>query len=584
MEQHEFSQGSPAWHEHRLTHHNASDSPAMLGLSKHKTRTQLLHERATGITKDIDPATQRLFDRGHRFEALARPLAEEIIGKKLYPVVGSIENFSASFDGLTMDEAINFEHKTLNAELQRVLEAGEPLPEMYTSQIEQQHMVSGAEKTLFMASAWDDYDNLIAEYHCWVEPDLAMRKRILAGWAQFEQDLDEYVPSEAVVAPVAETTEALPALSIQATGAITILSNLDIFGAKLTEFVGHLNLKPETDQDFANAEAAVKVLANAQTALEAAEANALAQASDVDAMRRTVAAYAKTARDTRLMLEKVIKAEKENRKMAIVAAAKETFAKHIMALESEIMPIALSLAYPDFGGAIKGLKTISSIQDKVNGALATGKIEADAKAQDIRGKLVWFREDAINHDFLFRDLQQIILDNGIEAFKAIATQRIDAHKQAEESRLTLEREKIRAEEEAKAAEKVRADEEARTKADNTEPRPSPPLVTPPELPKASEIGLVGFRETLPLGSPEPGAPPVADTWSPEQRRAVINLGEINRRLGFSVSSDFLESLGFAARVEKNAKLYSECDFPAICRGISQHVLKLAATGGMMAAA
>ncbi len=551
MKQHEdMAQGSQEWHEHRRTHFNASDAPAMLGLSKYKSRTQLIHEIATGITKDVDPATQRLFDRGHRFEALARPLAEEIVGKKLYPVVGSEGNFSASFDGLTMCETINFEHKTLNAELRLIFAAGEPLPEMYASQIEQQHMVSGAEKTLFMASEWDDYGNLIEEHHCWCEPDLAMRERILAGWAQFEKDLAEYVPAEVVVSPVAETTESLPALSIQTSGAISIQSNLSIFGEKLGEFVQRINLKPETDQDFANAEAAVKVLANAQTALETAEAQAMAQASDVDEMRRTVAAYAKTARDTRLMLEKVIKAEKENRKTAIVTAARSAFVDHLKSLEAEIKPITLNIQAPDFGGAIKGLKTISSIQDRIDTALATGKILADAQAIDVRNKLAWLKENAAGYSFLFADLQQIILANGLEAFKAIATQRIDAHKQAEELRLEKERENIRAEEEAKAAEKVAA--------------PPAPQETQP-----APVENVG-----PVAPPVPSAPQAAT--SPEQRRAVINLGEINRRLGFNVSADFLESLGFAARIEKNAKLYSACDFPAICNGISRHVLAVAA--------
>lgn len=562
MEQHDLIQGSEEWHQHRATHFNASDVPAMLGISKYKTRSKLLHEHATGITEDVDSATQRLFDRGHRFEALARPLAEKIIGKKLYPVVGSDGNFSASFDGLTMCETINFEHKTLNAELQRVLEAGEPLPEMYTSQIEQQHMVSGAEKTLFMASEWDDDGNLLEEHHCWCVPDLAMRERIMSGWAQFEKDLAEYVPAEVIVAPVAETTEALPALSIQTSGAITILSNLDIFGAKLGEFVQRINLKPETDQDFANAEAAVKVLVNAQTALETAEAQALAQASDVDAMRRTVAAYAKTARDTRLMLEKVIKAEKENRKTAIVTAARAAFVQHVQALESEIKPITLNVVAPDFGGAIKGLKTISSIQDKVDGALATGKIEADAQAKDIRDKLSWFKENAEGYSFLFADLQHIISGNGLEAFQAIVTQRIDAHKQAENARLEQEREKIRLEEEAKAAAKVAAQ---------------------PVQPATQEAPPTPAENVGPVAAPPVSSAPQAAT-SPEQRRATMNLGEINRRLGFNVSSDFLESLGYPARIEKNAKLYSACDFPAICERISRHVLAVAGKPVMAAAA
>ena len=35
-------QGSPEWHAHRAAHHNASDAPAMLGVSQYNSRTQLL--------------------------------------------------------------------------------------------------------------------------------------------------------------------------------------------------------------------------------------------------------------------------------------------------------------------------------------------------------------------------------------------------------------------------------------------------------------------------------------------------------------------------------------------------------------
>jgi predicted phage-related endonuclease len=112
MQTHDLVQGSDAWHAHRLQHWNASDAPAMMGCSPHKTRTQLLQELQSGITADVDPATQRRFDDGHRFEALARPLAEAILGEDLYPVTGSLGKLSASFDGLTMAEDTAFEHKT----------------------------------------------------------------------------------------------------------------------------------------------------------------------------------------------------------------------------------------------------------------------------------------------------------------------------------------------------------------------------------------------------------------------------------------------------------------------------------------
>ena len=46
--------GSPEWHAHRRKYWNASDAPAMMGVSPYKTREQLLRELATGITAEID--------------------------------------------------------------------------------------------------------------------------------------------------------------------------------------------------------------------------------------------------------------------------------------------------------------------------------------------------------------------------------------------------------------------------------------------------------------------------------------------------------------------------------------------------
>lgn len=221
MEQHDFLQGSPEWHQHRATHFNASDAPAMLGISQYKTRNQLLHEMATGITPEIDAATQRRFDAGHRFEALARTmLAEPIIGKKLYPVIGSEGNLSASFDGLTADDSAAFEHKTLNNSLREALSAGE-IPEQYRAQMEQQLMLSSAGRCLFMASSWNEADELIEEMHQWYEIDPAMRDRLLQGWTQFAIDLENYQHVEHAEKPKAEVCIELPALFVHARGEIT---------------------------------------------------------------------------------------------------------------------------------------------------------------------------------------------------------------------------------------------------------------------------------------------------------------------------------------------------------------------------
>ena len=115
MKTHDLIQGTPAWLAYRTSHFNASDAPAMLGCSPYKTRAQLLREMHTGVPAEVDAGTQMRFNNGHRAEALARPLAEEIVGEDLFPVVGSEGSLSASFDGLTLLEDTGFEHKALNA-------------------------------------------------------------------------------------------------------------------------------------------------------------------------------------------------------------------------------------------------------------------------------------------------------------------------------------------------------------------------------------------------------------------------------------------------------------------------------------
>jgi putative phage-type endonuclease len=473
MKTHNLTQGSPEWHAYRLEHFNASDAPAMLGISQHETRTQLLHRLATGIAPEVDAATQRRFDDGHRFEALARPIAESIIGKELYPVVGSEGKLSASFDGLTMDESICFEHKTLNDKL-RNIQSSDGLPAQYHAQIEQQLMVSGADKCLFMASKWASCGEVEDEVHIWVIKNQDMRNALVQGWTQFSIDLAEYkrklaageiepAKVEVIAAPVMD----LPALSIQVNGSISLITNLQKFGARLNEFVANINKEPSDDQGFADAEQAIKKLQNAQNELEAAEANALAQTSDIDDMRKTVKLYADTARTTRLMLEKMVKARKESIRDEIVQAAGVAFSAHVESLESETRPIKLDVARPDFFGATKGKRTIERLRDAVDTTLANGKINADAIAKDVRAKLAWCKETSTGYGFLFNDLAQII-SKPMDDFQLVVTSRIDKHKADEAARIEAETARIQAEATAKAEREAAAkmaQEEARIRAE-----------------------------------------------------------------------------------------------------------------------
>lgn len=536
METLNLVQGTPEWHAHRATHFNASDAPAMLGVSRYKTRTQLLHEMATGDVPEVDAATQKRFDYGHRFEALARPLAEEFIGQELFPVVGALGKLSASFDGLTMDESIGFEHKTLNADLRAAMAGGgtgASLPPDYRAQMEQQLMISGAQRILFMASSWRG-DELIEEQHCWYESDPQMRAAIEQGWAQFEQDLAAYKPEHVTAQPVGRTPETLPALRVEVTGMVTA-SNLAEFKAHAFEVFAGINTELETDQQFADADKAVKWCGDVEERLAAAKQHALSQTESIDLLFRTIDDIAAEARRVRLNLSKKIDSEKLNRRNAIMAEGAQALAAHVHALNERLgvayMPV--SAAQADFAGAMKGKKTITSLKEAVSTTLANAKIAASAVADRIQINLATLDRLAAEHKTLFPDLG-IVVQKASDDFEALVHSRLAAHKAAEEKKQV-------------AAAAVVASSPA-------------PAVAPAAAPVAATV-----QRAAPAPQAAPNTPP------------SLRLGVLNERLApIQITAGGLASLGFSAAARQGSTvLYHEADFPRICAALVEHLQHIA---------
>lgn len=537
-------QGSPEWLDHRQKYRNASDTPAVTGSSKYKSRAAFMKERATGIVPEVDAATQRRFDDGHHFEALARPLMEKIIGEDLFPVVGVNGPWSASFDGLTMMGDVNAEHKTLNDAI-RACNSADELPSMYREQMEHQMMVSGAEKSLFMATKWKMNDageyELEEEKHFWYLPNSTLRSLIVAAWDQFEKDLANYEFPEEKQVLVADVVKGLPAVMVQVSGSVSIVDNFAMFEVALRDFVDNkLVRSPQTDQDFVDLDEQIKSLKKAEDALDAAEVQMIAQVASVDSMKRTKDMLHKLARDNRLMAEKLLKAEKENRKAEIVTAANREFSDHLATLLKRVgVPIPVT---GSFGEAVKGLKSLDSMRDKVATALANAKIEANAIADRIDAS-----RKTVEDMSLFPDFAQVCT-KAPDDFVALLAMRTAARKEAEEKRLAEERERIRAEEQAKAQREAAE-----------------------VLRKQQEAEAAKLAEQRPVANPD--AQPVVSVIEPANDGGqMIKLGEINAALGITVTADFLDRLGIKATIEKNAKLFPAAKFPTICRLIADHIL------------
>lgn len=529
-------QGTAEWHAHRASHLNASDAPAMMGCSPYKTRAQLVREVATGIVAEVDAATQRRFDDGHRYEELARPLAEKIIGEDLFPVTGTEGKLSASFDGLTLMEDTAFEHKSLNDTLRAAMVdgcTGADLPLHYQVQMEHQLLVSGAERVLFMASKWDADGSLVEERHCWYVSDPELRARLVAGWEQFEADVAAYEPpvADAPVAAAARV-EGFGALTMQVEGRV-LASNLDAFKAGAEAFIARLPKPAELqdDQDFADAEQAVKACADAEARIKAAKDAVLGQMADVDAVLRTADSIHEAIRAARLALDRAVKSEKENRKAEIVQRAAAAVRSHIAGINASLGEHAISAPanlLAELGLAIKGKKSLASMRDALDTAAAAQKVQASQFADSIRACIAALAEFP-NHTHLFADRVQLCASKTPEDLRNLVKARIAEQEQRE------------AEKRAQAA----ADELNTPKGDEARAAAEPAMTPAPQQAGAAP---------MPAG-------------------ARIKLGDINAWIApLSVTADGLAQLGFRpVGTERAAKLYSAADFPHICGALARLV-------------
>lgn len=537
MKVHNVQQGTPEWHALRSSYFTASEAPAMMGASKFQTRNDLLAMKKTGIVPDVTPQQQAAFDRGHATEEMARPLAEEDIGEELYPIVGTSGNLLASMDGATMLGDVLFEHKLWNEKLVAQIRAGELEPHYYW-QLEQQLLVSGAERVLFVCSdgTRDKYASM--EY----SPVPGRREQLIAGWAQFEQDLGEFEVKEAKVEVVGAAPDQLPALRIDVTGMVTA-SNLDAFKSHALTVIGNISTELKTDKDFADADETVKWCSDVENKLKAAKEHALSQTESIDVLFKAIDDITAETRRKRLELEKLVKARKDAIRSDIVIDAAKALQSHIDQINGTLGGrIRMPRVASDFAGAIKGKKSISSLREAADAELARAKIDASRIADGIRVNQASLNELAADHKFLFQDFQDLALKAN-DDLVALIKVRINEYNQQQEELKRQEEEK------------------AQQLAAQQQQQAVEPVVEQPA--KATE-------ELAPVA-----ATPIktaAAVQQPVDDGRHFKLGDLSDRLGFVVSASFMSSLGFeAAARERGATLYRESDFPRICTALVRHI-------------
>lgn len=597
-------QGTSNWLAARAQHFTASEAPAMLGLSKYKSRSELLREKATGIVAEVDAATQRRFNAGHESESATRVWAEQFIGEDLYPITGAREvdglPLLASFDGLTLDESINWENKLWNEEFASMVRDG-IVPDTHWPQLEQQLLVAEAKQVLFTVS--DGGENIA---HMWYESIPERRAKLIAGWKQFAEDIKNYVHVEAEAKVVTGPVETLPAIFVTVEGRVAD-SNLPAFVRAAHEYIDRIQTDLVTDADFETAAKNVNELESGEKRLEAVKANALAQTSSIDELFRAIDQIKGEMKKKRLHLTDLVKTKKESRKIQIVTDAHKAIQDHIAKLEERIG--GRWMTYPGstiFHEAIKGLKSIDSMREKVGNALRNAMLEANMLADTIEANYKSLNDPGhVGHMHLFPDFAAVCTKQ-TDDFAALLAMRIANHRAEQEKILEAERAKIRAEEQAKAereaqakarAEQAERDAEAARLAHELAEREAVKIeaeqaqgraALAEERAKIEADALShGFGVNRTIDSHEVSeemnmqARAILDGFNQDARKATeipaddgktLKLGEIGARLGFTITADFMAQLGFQpVATEKSAKLYRASDFGRICVAIINHI-------------
>ncbi|MCG5538991.1 YqaJ viral recombinase family protein [Halorhodospira sp. 9622] len=472
MEVLDLVQGTPEWNRLRASHYNASEAPAVMGVGP-IPRSDLLSHKASGTEQAFsDWAQKNLLDKGHADEEAARPIAEKIIGEELFraTVRSHIDGLPllASCDGLTMLNDVVWEHKSWNQAKAEQVRAGQ-VPDEHVWQLEQQLMITGADRALFMLSDGTE-DNCI---WCWYEPDPEKQRLLVRAWHQFDEDLRAYQPREDGPEVTGSAPGELPALHIQITGGVTA-SNLNEFKSRALEVFQGIKTDLATDQDFADAAETAKWCKEIEKRLDAAKEHALSQTQSIDELFKAIDEIREQARKTRLDLDKKVEHRKKAIRQEIIAECQNALAESARGHEEElglrIEPEA------DFAGAIKGKKTVKTVRDAAEQELADARLRLAEEAERLRANLSRFRDLTEDHPTLFPDWADLIRKPGDDMEAAIKA-RIAEHQERRRQEAEQER--------ARQAERRQAEQEAQHEA-------APPVHQEPDVSDTGETTEAGW--------------------------------------------------------------------------------------------
>jgi uncharacterized coiled-coil protein SlyX len=230
------------------------------------------------------------------------------------------------------------------------------------------------------------------------------------------------------------------------------VSNLNEITPMFDDYLASIKTEFSNDQDYADAEANGDNCEETEKRIKALRENIIAQMVDINTIDSTLANYQEAFRKMKVLLKNAVKEQKDNIKTTAIMKAKAAYADFVVELNKGIeVNLSQRLACPDFAAAIKNVKTISSMQSRINDALANGKAEATTLANDVKTKLAYINETAKGYEHLINVNDLAFAD--IDYIKLYL------------SKVKADEDKRKAEHEAAIKEKAEADARAKLEAE-----------------------------------------------------------------------------------------------------------------------
>ncbi|WP_305845752.1 hypothetical protein [Photobacterium kishitanii] len=294
------------------------------------------------------------------------------------------------------------------------------------------------------------------------------REQLIAGWLQFQKDLANYEQKEEIIILEAEPIRDLPALTYKMDG-LTLNSNFDIFKQATMALIEKSKIPIETDQEFADAEQLVKVFKGAEDKLKALSEQVLGEVQSIDAFIKELKFVSEQIRQARLAADKQVKSRKDEIRKGILNDANAKIQQHLNALSLEIkapMPTPTVSVL----NAMKGKKTVQSLEESAGTAIAQALVEADLLANKAKENYATLSTHA-EYQFLFNDWAAICFKDA-DDFNALVKTRITDHKAAEDIRLEQERQQMQIEADAKAQAQAKVETQKEIPSANEESKQS----------------------------------------------------------------------------------------------------------------